>query len=159
VKRKLNISTNGLSLQNILFSFKGRISRSKFAVHWFGVGVVFALASLVLLNASKSSVTHPTYRDVAIAGFFLVLLIFATWANFALMVKRLHDCDAPVWLIFIPLVLPFLAGLLYERLPAEFSGAVLFLSWAFNIWLIGFTVVAKGTEVPNRHGPDPLKGR
>jgi len=159
VKRTLNISTNGLSLQNILFSFKGRISRSKFAVYWFVVGVVFALASLVLLNASKSSATHPTYRDVAIAGFFLVLLIFATWANFALMVKRLHDCDAPVWLIFIPLVLPFLAGLLYERLPAEFSGAVLFLSWAFNIWLIGFTVVAKGTEAPNRHGPDPLKGR
>jgi len=159
VKRTLNISTNGLSLQNILFSFKGRISRSTFAVHWFGVGLVFSLASLVLLNASKSSATHPTYRDVAIAGFFLFLLIFAAWANFALMVKRLRDCDAPVWLIFIPLVLPFLAGLLYERLPAEFSGAILFLSWAFNIWLIGFTVVAKGTEASNRHGPDPLKGR
>ena len=159
MKRTLNISTNGLSLQNILFSFKGRISRSTFAVHWFGVGLVFSLASLVLLNASKSSATHPTYRDVAIAGFFLFLLIFAAWANFALMVKRLRDCNAPVWLIFIPLVLPFLAGLLYERLPAEFSGAVLFLSWAFNIWLIGFTVVAKGTEAPNRHGPDPLKGR
>ncbi len=159
MKRTLNISTNGLSLQNILFSFKGRISRSTFAVHWFGVGLVFSLASLVLLNASKSSATHPTYRDVAIAGFFLFLLIFAAWANFALIVKRLHDCGIPVWLIFIPLVLPFLAGLLYERLPAEFSGAVLFLSSAFNIWLIGFTVVAKGTEAPNRHGPDPLKGR
>ena len=159
MKRKLNISTNGLSLQNILFSFKGRISRSTFAVHWFGVGLVFSLASLVLLNASNNSAIHTTLRDVAIAGFFLFLLIFAAWANFALMVKRLHDCGAPVWLIFIPLVLPFLAGLLYERLPAEFSGAVLFLSWAFNIWLIGFTVVAKGTEAPNRHGPDPLKGR
>ncbi|MCH8041585.1 MAG: DUF805 domain-containing protein [Nitrospinae bacterium] len=153
----MNMSPNGLSPCNILFSFKGRISRSKYAIYWVGVGLVFALAFLVQLDVSKSSATPLSQRDAAIAVFFLSILLVATWANFALMVKRLHDCGAPVWLIFIPLVPPFLAGLLDGNLSDEYSAFVLFLSWACYIGLLGFIQLAQGTEGPNRHGSDPLK--
>jgi uncharacterized membrane protein YhaH (DUF805 family) len=124
-------TTDNPCLRDLLFSFKGRISRR---VYWLGLGMVVTFmmagafagvfASLVLGLISKTTMETLWYWLFLPPSAFIAL---------ALLVKRWHDLNYSGFatlLIFLPIV-----------------GQPM-------VWWIG---LIKGTKGANRFGPDPLE--
>jgi len=121
------------SLKELLFSYTGRISRSRF---WGGfflslfipIGVAMAtIIPLGLLNISSEII-------VSVISFLIAasMIGFTMYAQICLFIKRLHDLDKTGWfslLMFIP-----------------FVNFILFI-------ILG---CIQGTAGGNQYGPDPL---
>jgi uncharacterized membrane protein YhaH (DUF805 family) len=99
------------------------------------------------------------------AGMFVIALL-NVWINLALTVKRLHDRDRTGWwiaAIYLAILVAILLGIATlmqpegQREPLNtVAVGVVFLAACLPIWLfieIGFF---RGTQGPNRFGPDPL---
>ena len=85
-----------MSVKEILFSFKGRISRSTYWYAGLGLTVVNFICIFVIVQLSN---------ELAIA-----LCAFWLWPSLAICAKRWHDRDKSAWWLligFIPLVGPF----------------------------------------------------
>ena len=136
-----------MDLGNLLFSFKGRINRSRM---WLGMLILFVL-SIVGYVAIVASLGEPftiTNLDAVTAGnaepeflfnqpsliAYGVLALISTFMSLALMAKRCHDRGKSGWWSLISLV-P-LAGL---------------------IWFLIDLGVMEGDEGPNQWGPNPLR--
>lgn len=72
-----------MTIQQWLFSFKGRIGRRDFWI-WIGLWIV---SMLVLFSLASKQLL-----DIQTAAFCLVCLL---WPTAAVTVKRLHDGGAP----------------------------------------------------------------
>ena len=110
--------------------------------------------------------TH-TFEPTGILGLAIsVIGLVNAWIAFALSVKRLHDRDRGGWwllwqilvitvaviLIVVAIAVPKEQGALWYAL----AGAAGLAAFAISVWLfieIGFM---RGTQGPNRFGPDPL---
>ena len=110
--------------------------------------------------------TH-TFEPTGILGLAIsVIGLVNAWIAFALSVKRLHDRDRGGWwllwqilvitvaviLIVVAIAVPKEQGALWYAL----AGAAGLTAFAISVWLfieIGFL---RGTQGPNRFGPDPL---
>lgn len=140
--------------------FQGRASRSEF--WWFQlfqlllaivviilIGVIAGLAGLSLNNPdSFAGALAGAGMTLGVIVFFILYIVLATLylyflapASLAVLVRRLHDRNMSGWWLLVPfavMLIP-LVGLL--------------------IALIGMIVILclKGTDGPNRFGPDPLK--
>ena len=125
------------------FSFKGRINRLNYWLYSILLFVLFIvigiLAGMVMPGAVAPQEGVETARQAHAAPnplglvVMLALLVVEVWASLALQVKRWHDLDKSGWWAltsFIPYV-----------------NFIIFI-------ILGFV---KGTEGPNRFGPDPLK--
>lgn len=84
-----------MSPKQILFSFKGRISRSTFFKYWL------LLAAFVLLG-SIIDLLIPEEREIVTVAFSFVQL----WPNLAIFVKRWHDRNRSLWFVLLALI-PF----------------------------------------------------
>lgn len=86
-----------MTIENILFSFKGRIDLKSFWIANIALALVYWLIAIVLhvtgLEDSDSPLT---------AAIFLPLFICALWIALAVAAKRLHDVDCPLWYYFVP---------------------------------------------------------
>jgi uncharacterized membrane protein YhaH (DUF805 family) len=162
-----------------LFRFEGRINRAKY---WLAMLIILCWMMFVLmLLAAIGSIFGIGDRRLAIdiigistsfqfgddaplakASLFPrivtvpMTLVFA-WCYFAASIKRLHDRNRSGWWMLPFFAVPSLHGQFEDQLgdsyPAAFIG--LAISIAF-IW--GYVEIAflKGTNGPNRFGPDPL---
>ena len=87
-----------MSFAHVLFSVDGRIGRIKFIAGWVALLALYVFALLL------SALVAPNAR----ADTVLTLLTFVfLWPNFALWVKRVHDCNYAalvLLLLFIPLL-------------------------------------------------------
>ncbi len=144
--------------QKLLFSFDGRIRRSHFWIGWLiclGVGVVAGWIPIL-------------------GGLISLALI---WPNLAISVKRLHDMGKSGWLVAIPFVVSFVAGIvavatvgisaitnsaaLEREEPAAifaligpaigFVALICLVNLGFLLW-IG---LSEGQRGDNRFGPNP----
>lgn len=119
---------------NLLFSAEGRINRAKYwLIYLITFGVDILTLSLMILAVGISATAN---EDLGKSLFFIFLLFGAFtnfWISLAAMIKRLHDRDKSGWWIFIVLI-PILG----------------------TIWLFIECGFIRGTEGPNRFGPDPL---
>lgn len=98
-----------MPMQQLLFSFQGRMRRSHWwAVRFGSVGVFFAAMMIVGLLASAFGSTDNGHA----VGGLLVIAILAPlacaigWVNLAASVKRLHDQDMSGWMVLL-CVIPF----------------------------------------------------
>jgi uncharacterized membrane protein YhaH (DUF805 family) len=95
-----------------------------------------------------------------------LIALFNLWINFAVSVKRLHDRDRTGWWIlaaYLAIIVAIVLGVLTlmqpegQREPLNFAAVIaVFAVSCLMIWMfiqIGFL---KGTQGPNRFGPDPL---
>jgi len=157
----------------LLFSFKGRIQRLYWWIGSLVVGMVTGMASSTIEFVARSyglgAVDADTnqFEPTGVLGALLVAIgILNVWVNYALSAKRLHDRNRSGWWLVAPTVTLLIAILLAFVMFAQPGGqrepwnsaAVLFTlaTAALGIWLfleIGFL---RGTEGPNRYGPDPL---
>ena len=149
-----------MSLLAFFFSFRGRINRQSW---WLGLIVLLAVSVPV------SMLLDPAFFDFEVGEIKPPSLALTIWSlitclpTAAITIKRLNDRDWPVWIgwllvtLFIVLTVANHFGLLLDpntMTPVEsfvFGAILLFFLWA----LIdnGFF---KGSDGPNRYGPDPL---
>lgn len=126
-------------MQNLLFSFQGRINRARFWLIHVGMWVVMAVAFGVLVGgAALSGDPEAAMRSAGtVPGLILaVVYVVMVWIGLAAGVKRWHDRNKSGWWILIGLV-PVIGGLWY-------------------LIECGFL---PGTPGPNTYGDDPLASR
>jgi uncharacterized membrane protein YhaH (DUF805 family) len=123
-------------MQNLLFSFQGRVNRAKYwlvhVVMWIVVAAVFAA---IFGSAAMSSDPQAMLQSVGAIGGIILLVVYvlALWIGLAVAAKRWHDRNKSAWWILIAVV-PVVGALWY-------------------LIECGFL---KGTTGPNKFGPDPL---
>jgi uncharacterized membrane protein YhaH (DUF805 family) len=131
---------------NLWFGFEGRINRAKF---WL-VGLVNF--GTILVGAAVSYASGSTIAWVVIGLVYLGLLV----SGLAVTIKRLHDRDRSAWwtLIFIfgPPVLSGI-GAVFGQAGSAIAGLA---GFGISIWSFVELGCLRGTQGPNRFGPDPL---
>ena len=118
-----------IKLGQILFSFRGRISRATFWVASLVLLAVSSVLKLLLVFAYPAVGSHVVL--VVISILFLIPLV---WAGLAVQVKRWHDLGYSGWTVLIEII-PIIGQL---------------------IALVGLGFV-RGTTGPNKYGGDPLE--
>lgn len=165
-----------------LFGFLGRLNRAKY---WLATLIILcSMISVLLLLAAipalfgiptgplsidivgiSASIT-PTYADpatkVSLFPQFVTIpstLLFA-WAYAAVSIKRLHDRNKGGWWIIPFIVATGLYGhfgdWLGDSWAAAFVGFAVFIAF---MWGLVEMYYLRGTQGPNRFGPDPLAVR
>jgi uncharacterized membrane protein YhaH (DUF805 family) len=132
----------------ILFSFKGRISRK---TYFLGAVCLLVFGS-ILINVVSEALTAGTAEEVRVAGFLASIPIL--WAAWALILKRLHDLGRG-WVLLSPIVaLGVMTSLTHLSGDTDTFDACLGANVLLGL-LIG---LFKGTIGHNPYGPDPLGG-
>jgi uncharacterized membrane protein YhaH (DUF805 family) len=138
----------------LLLSLKGRIARLQFWMGTLILGVIrFAAPYLIVAIVGLSE------RAVLLA----ILVAFAlAYPSYALMAKRFQDRDKP-GLLALALIVPFYTvNLLYTfRVfdpldPPPIAQALDAIILIIALWFLVELGFLKGTQGPNRYGPDPL---
>jgi uncharacterized membrane protein YhaH (DUF805 family) len=145
----------------LLFSFTGRINRSKYwlaLLIYTAVWTSFIAASLVWLGG----LDLDNLFSLAGAGLMIwlvgfLLFIVLTWSGLAVGIKRLHDRDKSGWWILLFWLGPSILGGWPTTTPNLAGGFLLSLA-AGGIAIWGFVELGclRGTPGPNQYGPDPL---
>ena len=112
------------------FSFRGRVNRSAYWLKWvlptYGISVLMGLMCMLVVSLGGDT--------TALVGFFILITLGPFfYIHLAVGAKRYHYRDKSAWwllIAFIPII-----------------GSI----WQFVE--LGFL---KGTDGPNRFGPDPL---
>jgi len=123
----LKPAQSDFSLSELLFSTKGRITRT---TYWTFFGAYFVLF-LIAFFIDFLIIANSDWMGISI--FSMILSLLAIYPSIVIQIKRLHDRDRPGWfflLNFIPLA---------------------------NLWIaieVGFLA---GTPGPNQYGPNPRK--
>jgi uncharacterized membrane protein YhaH (DUF805 family) len=150
------------SWPQILFSFKGRLSRMPFLIGlFFLVILVVALEGSIMfaLTSIFKGAEAPTEEVTKqLASFedrlWVILAISVWWPSWALILKRLHDLGHgwKALLLFVGLdVLSVIVNLLgYKEIDTQVT--------LFSLGLAVMLGAIKGTTGSNRYGPDPLAG-
>jgi uncharacterized membrane protein YhaH (DUF805 family) len=143
-----------MDLSALFLSLDGRINRAQF---WLGTVILavvsFAATYLIVLLVGVSQGAIALSAAVAFA---------LAYPSYAVMAKRFQDRDKPGWLALVGLVPVYAANLLYTfdlfdslNPSAVAQGVDVVISLIFLWFLVEFGIL-KGTQGPNRHGPDPL---
>lgn len=123
----------------ILTSFSGRLNRQPF---WLGLVLVIVIELVVFYLVSSLFGTFTPTGDPANYGMqfspvgwviLAILYVAVVWVGLALQIKRWHDRNKSGWWVLISLV-PLIGA----------------------IWFLVECGFLRGTEGPNRFGPDPL---
>jgi uncharacterized membrane protein YhaH (DUF805 family) len=162
-----------MSWTQLLFSFKGRIQRLYFWVTSLVVGVVVGMLTSTFQFVAQSygmGEINPEGNELEPTGPLSIALFVVAlanmWINFALSVKRLHDRDRTGWwllVLYLVIIVAVLLGVVTLSLPEgqrqPLEGAavgVVMASSVLMLWLVIEIGFLKGTQGPNRYGPDPL---
>jgi uncharacterized membrane protein YhaH (DUF805 family) len=143
-----------MDLTSLFFSLDGRINRAQF---WLGTvilaAVSFAATYLIVVLAGVSQAAVALSAAVAFA---------LAWPSYAVMAKRFQDRDKPGWLALIGLVPVYAVNLLYtfevfDALnPSPLAKGIDVAISLIFLWFLVELGFLKGTQGPNRYGPDPL---
>ena len=118
-----------MAIDEILFSFDGRMKRSTFCVFWAITQPAAALVSFLLLMAAVSGSTER-YSLLALS-FALTVFLYGLWAGLAIYAKRWHDLGRSGWMT-LTLLVPFI-----------------------DVLVLAFLLLAPGTAGTNRYGRAP----
>ena len=157
----------------LLFSFKGRITR----LYWWVTSLVVSVVSGMLtqglefwareMGAGAIDTDTGAFEPSGAFGIGVgVIALFNLWINFAVSVKRLHDRDRTGWwivVVYLAIIVAIVLGVATmmqpegQREPLNgITVIAVFVVSCLMIWMfieIGFL---KGTQGPNRFGPDLL---
>jgi uncharacterized membrane protein YhaH (DUF805 family) len=162
-----------LDWPQLLFGFKGRVTRLYWWVTSLVVGTVAGILTSSLEFWAKqvgSGMINPDTQEFEPVGPFAIglgaIVILNMWINLALSVKRLHDRDRTGWWIaavYLGIMVAVLLGIATLMQPEgqrePWNGiavSAVLAVFCLMIWMfieIGFL---RGTQGPNRFGPDPL---
>jgi uncharacterized membrane protein YhaH (DUF805 family) len=160
--------------KQILFSFSGRLNRKSYWIAIISLILGFAAAVVIVLSFGENTAQlfnendndyAPQGWELAGALFLIVALLVLTYCNFAIAAKRLHDRDKSAWwLLFIVVggsLFEFatLAGVTAvgtEAEPSTLGNVLIVIGGLISLWFFVELGFFKGSQGPNRFGPDPL---
>jgi uncharacterized membrane protein YhaH (DUF805 family) len=134
-----------MNLWALLFSFRGRPNRGPYWLAWIAVGLVslvWSVGSFVIIG--KSAIVVLSVLD----------FVPGIWISLALMSKRLHDRDKSAWWLLLFYLVPPVLQVIGQLL----GSARLILdpiAGGIGIWAIIELGFLRGTDGPNKFGPDP----
>ena len=146
------------------YSPVGRVNRKEYLIS----SVCLAVYMGLLFGAGSATSTFVAatwgiFSGTAVAGLFILLILYLYWQYIMLCVKRWHDLNLPGWLCLLTFafsILPFLYLILLVMGQPELFISLAFIEyytrWGF-VLLSLFQLFAKGTKGPNKYGPDPLE--
>lgn len=154
-----------MSLLHYFLSPHGRITRQAF---WLGLVIMMGVSLPVTAMFDPSLGADPNeavvLKGIKQPSFANTLWnLFLCWPSAAISIKRFNDRDRPQWigyllgLLMVALVIANYMGFFLNpdsMSPLEklaFLGLFMFFTW--SVIDNGFF---KGTDGPNRYGPDPL---
>jgi Predicted membrane protein len=134
-----------MTLQQWLFSIKGRIGRRDFWI-WIGIWV---LAMIILFTLAGSAIL-----SIQTAAFILVCLL---WPTAAVTVKRLHDRGkSGIWALLMVLAWMLLAGN-WAVLPGVWQwGVGRFIPTLIIVMMLIDLGAFVGTQGENKYGKETL---
>ena len=165
----------------LLFSFEGRINRAKYwlatliILCWMifvlmvlaAVASIFGIGGPLAINVIGISASIQLTDDDAPSKISLLLqlvtipltLLFGC-CYAAVSIKRLHDRNKSGWWMVPFIVATGVYDQFANRLGGSYAAAVLgFAVFILFIWGLVEMYFLKGTNGPNRFGPDPLAPR
>ena len=164
----------------LLFSFEGRINRAKYwlatliILCWmifvlmllaalatiFGIGGPLAI-NVIGISASIQLSDDPASKASLFPQIVTIPMTFVFgWSYAAASIKRLHDRNKSGWWMVPFIVATGVYGQFADRLGGSYAAAVLgFAVFILFIWGLVEMYFLKGTNGPNRFGPDPLAPR
>jgi uncharacterized membrane protein YhaH (DUF805 family) len=162
-----------MSVTDLLFSLKGRINRKPWWLATIAAGFAASIITAVIEIIARSSghvavdpVTNQTEPTGVLGLAVLAVGLANMWIAFALSVKRLHDRDRTGWWLVWQLLIILLAVILIvvaivvpeEQRPLWYAlgGGAGVLAFVISVWLFVHIGFLRGTQGPNRFGPDPL---
>jgi uncharacterized membrane protein YhaH (DUF805 family) len=139
----------GQRLWLLAVSPKGRLARGTFAMA--AIASFIALLALVIVISAVAAL-NENYNGTPKGA--EILLIPFNWIMIALGAKRLHDLGWTAWLMAIPVLVG--AALPYMGLAlGDPINTIVLNGLGALACLLPFAFI-RGTEGPNRYGPDPL---
>ena len=162
-----------MGLTDLLFSFKGRINRKPWWLATIAVGLTASVITAiieVIARTSGQTAIDPVTNQVEPTGLLGMLVgivgLVNMWIAFALSAKRLHDRDRTAWWLIWQLLILILAIILVVVAIAEpveqgavwyaLDDAACIAAFVISVWLFVQIGFLRGTQGPNRFGPDPL---
>ena len=150
-----------LTWPQILFSFKGRLSRMQFLI-----GLISTLAFTAVLSVAIALTIQPFFQagqpqtedgtttlpELLEHRLLLVVAISSWWPELALVLKRLHDLGQGWKVLLVFVALDVLWAGLYLLNKDELAQPIA----GIDLGLTFMLALIKGTTGPNRYGPDPL---
>jgi uncharacterized membrane protein YhaH (DUF805 family) len=133
-------------------SFDGRINRAKF---WAAIGVFFALGivGLIIDTVLGTRLAVGGGMQIGIVG--LIISLASIYFALAVYAKRWHDRDKSGWLSAV-LIAVFVVAAILTLMAPGLATVMAIVELLVAIWFIVELGILKGTNGPNRYGPDPL---
>jgi len=100
-----------IRLAQLLFSFHGRINRSRFFAISLAVAAYYFLIAVL--------VSSSTVADNSLAISTAILILIGGWVVLAILAKRLHDRNRPAWLLLTSVLVVPIAWLVFELFLAR----------------------------------------
>jgi uncharacterized membrane protein YhaH (DUF805 family) len=137
--------------RHLFLEFDGRIGRK---TYWIALGIL-------LIGFIVAIIVESWFDNARLSAIISLALLYP---DMAITVKRAHDRDMGLTIIFIGFALSFLLSLIQilglAGPPEQPSGLLLLITLPLlPITLYLFVVLGffRGTRGPNRHGADPLE--
>lgn len=134
----------------IYTSFEGRLNRESFCI---------SAVLLLIVAAALQSIA----ADVAGTFGALILAIVWLYPALALSLKRAHDRNCPTWVVALFFTFTIMTVLLWpyrighlDEVPTPLFLAAAVPALLLGIFLFVELTFLRGTDGPNRYGPDPL---
>jgi uncharacterized membrane protein YhaH (DUF805 family) len=142
-----------MDLGALLFSLQGRINRAKY---WIGL-IVVTLANVLSIMAVVA-IFGVSSTSVVLTVLIALAMLYPTYA---LMAKRFQDRDKPGWTALLALGPVYAVNLIQTVGLVEIGQGMAsklcdLIVVGIALWLLIELGILKGTQGPNRFGPDPL---
>lgn len=143
--------SGGQSWLHHAFGFSGRANRAKF---WLIPLVpLAAIVLLVMLSIPGSDSPFTGFGGLLLP----VVMLIAMWVGIAVTVRRLHDRNKSGHWAWLYLGAPaILNGLDAATGNPGNVTVVTLIGFAITLWYLVDCGFIKGTQGPNKYGPDPL---
>ena len=163
-----------MTIESLLFSYRGRLNRAKYWLAALIYFLVIAIPALVLFGILRwNGVTSTedfaerlnesgtaTISLIVLVGIFVIIWLAIFVSSILVAIRRLHDRDKSGWWIVFFYVFPPVLSSVADVFRASSVALALILSLGgvvISLWALIELGFLRGTDGANRFGVDPVR--